>query len=102
LPENRFANVGNIPSNDHRIVRLSHWKADTANSDIDLMAVGNGLIYSARYVGLQAAEKILSRPVNPNILDYAEWKKKRTDANSFIEKVLSQPKIFVFGSEVDL
>lgn len=77
-------------------------QADTANSDIDLMVIGDGLVYSDLYLGLQDAEKLLGRPVNPNILDYAEWQKKRADAGSFIQKVISQPKIFVFGSEADL
>jgi predicted nucleotidyltransferase len=77
-------------------------QADTATSDIDLMVIGNGLIYSDLYAGLQEAEKILGRPVNPNILDFDEWKKKRADAGSFIQKVISQPKIFILGSEADL
>jgi len=77
-------------------------QTDTARSDIDLMVIGNGLVYSDLYLSLQEAEKVLGRPVNPNILDFDEWQKKRTDSNSFILKVMSQPKIFVFGSEADL
>jgi predicted nucleotidyltransferase len=77
-------------------------QADTANSDIELLVIGNGLIYSDLYAGLQEAEKKLGRPVNPNILDFDEWKKKRADAGSFIQKVISQPKIFILGSEADL
>ncbi len=77
-------------------------QADTAKSDIDLLVIGNGLIYSDLYAGLQEAEKILGRPVNPNILDFDEWKRKRADTGSFIQKVISQPKIFILGSEADL
>ena len=77
-------------------------QTDTARSDIDLMVIGNGLVYSDLYLSLQEAEKLLGRPVNPNILDYAEWQKKRADGSSFIQKVLTQAKIFIFGSEADL
>jgi predicted nucleotidyltransferase len=77
-------------------------QTDTAKSDIDLMVIGDGLVYSDLYLGLQDAEKLLGRPVNPNILDVDEWQKKRADPSSFIQKVMSQPKIFIFGSEADL
>ena len=76
-------------------------QVDTANSDIDLMVIGDGLVYSDLYIGLKDAEKFLGRSVNPTILDLAQWKKKRDDS-TFIKKVVSQPKILVFGSEVDL
>ena len=76
-------------------------KSDTTYSDIDLMVVGDDLVYSDLYGALQMAEKVIGRPVNPTILDLAEWKKKR-DNSSFIKKVVSQPKIFIFGSEADL
>jgi predicted nucleotidyltransferase len=76
-------------------------KSDTAHSDIDLMVVGDDLVYSELYGALQKAEKLIGRPVNPTILDFTEWKNKR-DNSSFIQKVVSQPKIFIFGSEADL
>lgn len=75
---------------------------DTARSDVDLMVIGDDLTYSDLYSGLEQAEKMLARPVNPTILDMAEWKRKRREGNSFIDKINSQPKIFVFGSEADL
>ncbi len=75
---------------------------DTARSDIDLMVIGDDLIYSDLFSELEQAEKTLARPVNPTILDPSEWKRKRSEGNAFIEKVAGQPKIFVFGSEADL
>jgi predicted nucleotidyltransferase len=77
-------------------------QTDTARSDIDLMVVGDDITYSDLYAGLQQAESILGRPVNPTILDSEEWKRRRTRKNAFIEKISSQPKIFIFGSEADL
>jgi predicted nucleotidyltransferase len=76
-------------------------KSDTARSDIDLMVVGDDLVYSDLYGALQKAEKEIGRPVNPTILNMLEWKKKK-DNSSFIKKVVNQPKIFILGSDADL
>jgi predicted nucleotidyltransferase len=76
-------------------------KSDSAHSDIDLMVIGDDLIYSDLYGALQKAEKIIGRTVNPTIMDAAEWQKKRQNS-AFVQKVSSQPKIFIFGSEADL
>jgi predicted nucleotidyltransferase/predicted transcriptional regulator with HTH domain len=77
-------------------------QSDTARSDIDLMVVGDDITYSDLYSGLERAEKVLSRPINPTILDTAEWKSRRKKKNAFIDRIKDQPKIFVFGSEADL
>jgi predicted nucleotidyltransferase len=77
-------------------------RSDTARSDIDLMVVGDDITYSDLYAGLERAEKILSRPINPTILDTAEWRSRRAKKNAFISKIKDQPKIFIFGSEADL
>jgi predicted nucleotidyltransferase len=74
-------------------------KTDTAKSDIDLMIVGAGLSYSEIFAVLQKAEKTLQRPVNPNLLDAGEWKRKYREKGSFVRKIAAQPKLFVFGSE---
>ncbi len=76
-------------------------QSDTVNSDIDLMVIGDGLVYSDLYLALQDAEKTIGRPVNPSILDLDEWKKKRGNS-AFFQKIVGQPKIFIFGSEADL
>lgn len=75
---------------------------DTSLSDVDLMVIGGDLTYSDLFSGLEQVEKTLARPVNPTILTPAEWRKKRSEETSFIEKIAGQPKIFVFGSEADL
>jgi predicted nucleotidyltransferase len=71
---------------------------DTANSDIDLMIIGDGLSYSQVYAALQNAEKMLLRSVNPTLMTRAEWAAKRTENGSFVSKVVHQPKLFVSGS----
>lgn len=76
-------------------------KSDTAQSDIDLMVVGDDLVYSDLYEALQEAEKDIGRTVSPTIMNMAEWGKKR-ESSAFIKKVAGQPKIFILGSEADL
>lgn len=75
---------------------------DTAKSDIDLMIVGDELSYSPVFAALQKAEKILLRPVNPNLMTAGEWKRKRAEKGSFVRKIAGQPKLFVIGSEDEL
>jgi predicted nucleotidyltransferase len=75
---------------------------DTANSDIDLMIIGDELAYSEIYAALQKAERLLARPINPNLMTPAEWKRKRNQKNSFLTRVLEQPKLFAVGTEDEL
>jgi predicted nucleotidyltransferase len=72
---------------------------DTAGSDIDLMVIGENLTYSDLYGGLQAAERVLDRTINPTFMTPSEWRKKRRQSNSFVSKISAQPKLFVFGSD---
>lgn len=75
---------------------------DTAQSDIDVMAIGEGLTYSEVYAALQKAEETLGRRINPNLMTAAEWKRKLAGNSAFIGRVIQQPKLFVLGSEHDL
>lgn len=75
---------------------------DTAKSDIDVMIIGEGLAYSEVFSALQKAEKRLARPVNPNLMGVRDWVKKVKAKSTFITKILSQPKLFVFGTEDEL
>ena len=72
---------------------------DTATSDIDLMIISDGLSYADAFGALQQAEAVLGRPVNPNILALSDWRRKRSEESHFVEKVSSQPKIFIMGTE---
>lgn len=72
---------------------------DSATSDIDLMVIADGLMYADVYDVLQAAERVLHRPINPHVLSIREWKRKLRERNPFIAKVASRPKLFVIGSE---
>ena len=76
--------------------------SDTAQSDIDLFIVGKDLAYGDMYELLAAAEAQLGRPVNPSIYSMDELKRKFNDDNTFVSRVLEQPKIFLIGSNDDL
>jgi predicted nucleotidyltransferase len=75
---------------------------DTARSDIDLMVIGDDLTYSDIFASLQDAESTLARPINPNIMDIADWKKRQSSETHFITNITNAPKIFIVGSEEDL
>jgi predicted nucleotidyltransferase len=76
--------------------------ADTVQSDIDLMVIGDDLDYSGLYTALHDAERKLSRKVSPVFLSREDWKKKVVEKGSFVSKVNVRPKIFIVGSVEDL
>jgi predicted nucleotidyltransferase len=76
--------------------------ADRAASDIDLMVIADELDYATLVSALAAAEESLARPVSPNLMTRAEWRRKRLDADSFAARIAAQPKLFVIGAEDDL
>ena len=71
---------------------------DTATSDIDLMVVTETLTYADLFEGLAAAEQVLGRKVNPTLYTSAALAEKVRTENSFVLRVLSQPKIFLIGA----
>jgi predicted nucleotidyltransferase len=75
---------------------------DTAQSDIDLMVIGEDLTYSDLYAGLEKAEAELRRPVNPIFLSPQQWQHKLAQKHSFVARISAQQKLFIFGSEDDL
>jgi predicted nucleotidyltransferase len=75
---------------------------DTAQSDIDLMVIGDELNYSDLYTAAQSAEDELRRKVNPLFLSFKDWQRKALDGGSVVSKISSSPKIFIIGSEKDL
>lgn len=75
---------------------------ERAESDIDLLVVADDLDYADLYAALPDAEASLSRSVNPNVMTRREWKRKRRVADSFVARIVAQPKLFVIGTEDDL
>jgi predicted nucleotidyltransferase len=75
---------------------------DTAVSDIDLMIVSDDLSYADLFTLLEGVSKQLGRAVNPTIYSRSELAKRVRGRNSFITRVLEQPKIWLIGGASDL
>ena len=76
-------------------------QSDTAESDIDVMLVGRDLTLSDILEHLLPAEEILCRKINPTYYTVHEFKNRLSDADSFVNKVLSQPTLQIFGNMDD-
>ncbi len=77
-------------------------QADTARSDIDLMIVSDELTYADFFAALQTLESRFGRPVNPTVYTRADLAARRVEGNSFVNRVLAQPKVWLIGAERDL
>ena len=77
-------------------------KADTARSDIDLMLVSDEASYGDTFAALEAASSKLGRTVNPTILTRKDLAKRLNAKDSFLTRVLEQPKIWIIGGDSDL
>jgi predicted nucleotidyltransferase len=75
---------------------------DTAQSDIDLMVIGDNMNYSDLYTAAQNVERKLLRKVHPLFVSSADWQRKTRDEGSVLSKIRFSPKIFIVGSEKDL
>ena len=75
---------------------------DTAHSDIDVMIVSAGLGYADVFGALEGAAATLGRKVNPTLYTLAELAKRINLDNSFVTRVLQQPKIWLIGNEEQL
>lgn len=76
--------------------------SDTAKSDIDVMVIGDNIDYPGVYSVLMPAEVQLGRKVSPSIYNKEDVARKLKERNSFLTRIMAQPKIFLIGSEHDL
>jgi len=72
-------------------------KSDTAMSDIDLFLISDELAYSDLFLALDAVSARLGRTVNPTMFTRKELMRKHKDGESFVRRVLEQPKLWVMG-----
>jgi uncharacterized protein len=68
-----------------------------ADSDIDLMLVGDDISYSGVMELLAPAEKQLGRTINPTLYTVAEFTDRKTNHQPFIQRVMEQPKLWLVG-----
>jgi len=72
-------------------------KSDTAASDIDLLLISDELAYSDLFLALDAVSARLGRTVNPTMFTRQELMRKHKDGESFVTRVMAQPKLWVIG-----
>jgi len=75
---------------------------ENATSDIDIMIVSDKLSYGDLFRFLEDAAKRLGRPINPTMYSKQELTKRIRARNSFVSRVLAQPKIWLIGGENDI
>ena len=73
-------------------------QTDTAQSDVDVMLVGKDLTLSKVLKRLVPLEKDLGRKINPTCFTPAEFKRRRAERDSFVNRVLAQPTILLIGN----
>ena len=76
--------------------------SDTANSDVDVLVIGDDLNYSDLYTAAQEAELTLKRPVHPVFMTPQDWQRHVSDEGSVMNKITKSPKLFFIGSESEL
>jgi predicted nucleotidyltransferase len=75
---------------------------ETASSDVDLFVVSESVAYSELMGVLTEAAEELGRTINPSIYSRQDIKKKISEGNAFLSRVMEQPKIWVKGSDDDI
>ena len=70
---------------------------DKANSDVDLMLVGAKLTLSKVLELVVPVEAQLGRKINPTLLTPREFKRRRAERDSLVNRVLAQPTIALLG-----
>ena len=72
---------------------------ENKSSDIDLMLIGKDLSYGAVVELLLPLEESLQRTINPTLFEKEEFLDKLDANNSFVVRVMEQPKIMIKGDE---
>jgi predicted nucleotidyltransferase len=76
-------------------------QTDTAQSDIDLMLVGENLSLNEVLTLLLPLEKQLGRKINPNCYTQSEYARRLAEPDSFVNRVLAQPILPLIGKDLD-
>ena len=75
---------------------------DTAQSDVDLMIISDHVTYADMFRVLETTSAILGRKVNPTVYSPRELEERIRDRNAFVTRVLTQPKLWLIGSDHDI
>ena len=74
-------------------------QTDTAASDIDLMLIGENLPLTDVLDVLLPLESQLGRKINPTSYTSSEFQRRRTEPDSFVNRILAQPTIPLLGEQ---
>ncbi|MCC5874384.1 MAG: nucleotidyltransferase domain-containing protein [Gammaproteobacteria bacterium] len=69
----------------------------TAGSDVDLLLVSDSLTLERVYELLTPAEAQLGRSINPTLYTADEFRRRRRDGNTFLERVLTDATLVLHG-----
>jgi len=75
---------------------------DSAKSDIDLLIVAGNLAYADVMELLADAEQSLGRTINPTIYTTEQVRARLDQKNTFLSRVMDQPKLWVKGDANDI
>ena len=75
-------------------------QTDTAQSDIDLLLVGENLSLNEILTLLLPLETQLGRKINPNCYTQSEYTKRLSEPDSFINRILAQPTLPLIGDDL--
>lgn len=76
-------------------------QTDTAQSDIDLMLVGEDLSLNEILTLLLPLETQLGRKINPNCYKPSEYARRLAEPDSFVNRVLAQPILPLIGKALE-
>ena len=76
-------------------------QTDTAQSDIDLILVGEDLSLNEILTLLLPLESQLGRKINPNCYTPDEYARRLAEPDSFVNRVLAQPILPLIGKDLD-
>jgi len=77
-------------------------QTDTAQSDIDVMLVGENLALGEVLERVLPLEAELGRKINPTCYSPAEFERRRAEPDSFVNRVLAQPILPLIGDVDEL
>ena len=75
---------------------------DRADSDVDVLVISDSMAYGDLYAALEPASTRLGRKVAPTLYSGDDFRKRLKQQNSFLVRVLSQPKLWLIGGDNDL
>jgi len=73
-------------------------QTDTAQSDIDLMLIGENLLLGEILEHLVPLEAQLGRKINPTCYTPADFERRRSEPDSFVNRVMTQPVLPLIGN----